>query len=57
MGIPIIAQQFKNSTSIPAYVGSIPGFTQWVKGSGVAASFVIYASQTWLGSHVTVAVV
>ena len=30
-GVPIVAQQFKNPTSIHKDVDSIPGLTQWVK--------------------------
>ena len=30
-GVPTVAQQIKNSTSIHKDVGSIPGLTQWVK--------------------------
>ena len=30
-GIPIVAQQVKNPTSIHEDVGLIPGLTQWVK--------------------------
>ena len=33
-----MAQRVKNSTSIHEVVGSIPGLSQWVKGSGVATS-------------------
>ena len=30
-GVPIVAQQFKNPTSIQEDVGSIPELAQWVK--------------------------
>ena len=29
-GVPIMAQQFMNPTSIHENVGSIPGLTQWI---------------------------
>ena len=31
IGVPTVAQQVKNLTSIHEHVGSIPGLTQWVK--------------------------
>ena len=31
LGVPAVAQQVKNQTSIPEDTGSIPGLTQWVK--------------------------
>ena len=30
-GVPIVAQQVKNPTSIRGVAGSIPGLAQWVK--------------------------
>ena len=30
-GVPIVAQQAKNPTSIQEDVGSIPGLAQWIK--------------------------
>ena len=38
MGVPIVAQEVKNLTSIHEDVASIPGLAQWVRGSGVAVS-------------------
>ena len=38
-GVPIVAQQVKNPISIHEAVGSVPGLTQWVKGSGIAVSY------------------
>ena len=38
MGIPIVAQQVKNPTSIHDDVGLIPGLTQYFKGSPVVMS-------------------
>ena len=37
-GVPIVVQWIKNLTSIHEDGGSVPGLTQWVKGSGVALS-------------------
>ena len=31
IGVPVVAQQVKNPTSIHEDVGLIPGLTQWVK--------------------------
>ena len=31
-GVPVVAQQVKNLTSIPEDSGLIPGLAQWVKG-------------------------
>ena len=38
-GVPVMAQQVKNATSIHEDVGLIPDLTQWVKGSGVMVSY------------------
>ena len=37
--VPTVAQHFKNPSSIHEDAGSIPSLAQWVKGSGVAASY------------------
>ena len=39
-GVPIVAQGFTNPTSFHEDMGSIPGFTQWVKNPGVAVAVV-----------------
>lgn len=38
LGVPVAVQWVKNPTSIHEDVGSIPGLTRWVKGSGIAAA-------------------
>ena len=38
LGAPIVAQRVKNPARIHEDAGSIPGLTQWVKGSGIAVS-------------------
>ena len=47
-GAPIVAQQVKSLTGIHEDMGSIPDLTQWVKGSGIAASCDIGCRR---GSH------
>ena len=37
-GVPVVAQRVTNLTSIQEDSGSIPGLSQWVKGSGIAKS-------------------
>ena len=53
MGVPVVAQQVKNPTSIQEDVGSMPGLAQWAKGPAL----LCHRSQMWLGSCVAVAVV
>ena len=51
-GVPVVAQQVKNLTSIHEDEGLIPGLPQWVKGPVWPKP-----TQMWLRSHVAVAVV
>ena len=37
-GVPVVAQQVKNMTSIYEDMCLIPGLAQWIKGSSVAVS-------------------
>ena len=48
-GVPLVAQQVKNSTSIYEDAGLVPGLAQWVK--------LRCRLQMWLGSSIAVAVV
>ena len=57
-GVPVVAQQVKNPTSIHGDVGSIPGLIQWIKGSGVAVSCGVGCSDPellWLWCRVAAA--
>ena len=40
-GVPVVAQQVKNPTSIHEDVGSIPGLAQWVKESNIVMGYGI----------------
>ena len=50
-GVPVVAQQVKNLTSIHEDASSIPGLTQLVKGAGIAVScgVVHICSSVWRG--------
>ena len=39
-GVPFVAQRFANQTRIHEDLGLIPGPPRWVKGAGVAASYM-----------------
>ena len=41
MGFAVVAERVTVPTSILEDVGSIPGLTQWVKGSGIAVNWDI----------------
>ena len=46
-GVPVVPQQIKNLTSIHENTGSIPGLTQWVQGSSIAASCGVGCRCNW----------
>ena len=54
-GVPVVAQQSTNPTSIHEDMGSIPGLAQWAKGP-VLPGIGWHRLQNWLGSDVAVAV-
>ena len=53
-GVPVVAQQLTNSTCIHEDTGSILGLAQFVK--ELACPELWCHLQTWLGSHIAVAV-
>ena len=48
LGVPIVAQQVKNLTSIHEDVGSIPGLTQWVQDLVLLGAMVEVAEEAWI---------
>ena len=48
LGIPIVAQQVKNLTSIHEDVGLIPGLTHWVKDLGLLQDVLWVTDVAWI---------
>ena len=48
MGIPIVAQQVKNLTSIYEDVGLTPGLTQWVRDPVLLRAAAKVADMAWI---------
>ena len=47
-GVPVVAQQVKNPTSIHEDMGSIPVLTQWVKDSPLPQVAVEVTDAAWI---------
>ena len=48
LGVPVVAQWVKNSTSIHEDVSLIPAFAQWVKDPALLHAYVLDPALLWL---------
>ena len=56
VGVPVVAQQLTNPTSVHEDAGLIPGLAQSVRDLALAVSCGVCRSQVWVGSRVAVTV-